>query len=71
MKTRYAVSAKFPHALAKHAIQVTNVEATNMRLACNRALSEILKRPGIKGGRHKVMHLTVVKENGGNQPQHN
>jgi len=61
MKHHYVIHALFHRAIAKHAHQTSRVKASNIRLACNMALKEILNREGIKGKRHQRVTLSIVQ----------
>lgn len=61
MPKSYTIVASFPQALAKHHIQSARVQATSFTVALRRGLAEIMRRPGIKGLRHKVIRLSIVQ----------
>lgn len=60
MPKTYTVTASFPQALAKHHTQYHTVTASSIPLALKRGLQAIMKRPGIKGLRHKSVSLHIV-----------
>lgn len=61
MKPRFSIYAEFHDVPAKLAHQQTTITASNVRLACNDGLKELLKKDGIKGRRHQRIKLTIVR----------
>jgi len=61
MTPRFFIYAEFHDVPAKLAHQQTTITASNVRLACNDGLKELLKKDGIKGRRHQRMKLTIVR----------
>jgi hypothetical protein len=62
---RFIVAAEFPRAVAHETYQSAQIMAANFPLAAKRGLAEMMKRPGIKGLRHKTMRLSIVEQEGG------
>lgn len=62
---KFHLMAKFPQALCKHTFQAVMVNANSYPVALNKGMKLLLKRDGIKGGRHKVVTVTIqVQEEG-------
>ena len=61
MKPRFSIYVEFHDVPAKLAHQQTTITASNVRLACNDGLKELLKKDGIRGRRHQRIKLTIVR----------
>lgn len=62
----YIVDFKLPQLAAKSYWQSTEVEASNVGLAINRAWAIVKKRPAVKGRRIKEATITVRQDGDSN-----
>lgn len=65
---RFAVSAVFPDLLAKDAIKATRASGSDVRIAINKALKEILALDGVRGKQIKRGTITFAFVAGIDEP---
>ncbi|WP_447972152.1 hypothetical protein [Nitrospira sp. Kam-Ns4a] len=58
---RYEILARFPEALAKHAIQQVSIEAGSFPAAIRQGVEILLRQDGIARKRLRVIELRVVR----------
>lgn len=64
MKKHYVIQITFPHLKVKDAVQQVRVDAASISQAVRLALKDILRRPGIKGKRHRQLAIAVSQLEG-------